>query len=362
MNKCLTALLLCGYLGFFSYLSFAQEIKTEIYPVRNYRADETDKDVSNGVYSKLKNPRCNMVLSECSCPEAKEIKGYIAGLLDAGTDKDDIFYKAAKKFSLKVIWDNEVRQAVEKRLIQEMGENRPKIVLEPADYFDFGKVDKTQGDVRQVFKLHNKGKADLVIKNIRVSCSCTSVSLIKGNEKSPYFGTKGAAKDWQVELKPDESAELEVVLDLNHRSVRVGDLMREVMIASNDPLYPEASVTVKAQVTGEEQGKQTAEAGGKFSGKLAGGVRIIELKASKFKFEPEPIVVKKGERVRLVATSTDVTHGIAIPEYKVNLAIPAGKTASAEFSADKEGSFPTHCSVFCGLGHGKMRGTFVVNQ
>lgn len=120
------------------------------------------------------------------------------------------------------------------------------------------------------------------------------------------------------------------------------------------------SNTIKAQVTDEEQEKQATEEGGQFSGKLQGGVRIIELKASKFKFEPEPIVVKKGERVRLVATSTDVTHGIAIPEFKINLVIPTGKTSSIEFTADKEGTFRTHCSVFCGLGHGKMRGTFVV--
>jgi cytochrome c oxidase subunit 2 len=287
------------------------------------------------------------------------MKAYIEALLDAGVGKDEIFYNVAKKFSLKVIIDNELRQVIEKRLIQEAGESRPQIVLEPQDYFVFGKVDKRQGIARKNFKLYNKGSGDLIIRNIAVSCPCISVSLIKGSEKSPYFGVEGASGAWQAELKPNESADLEVVLDLNHKGVTEGDLLREIMITSNDPLYPVVSITVKAEVVRGSPGAQAAE-GGEFSGKLQGGIRIIGLKASKFKFEPEPIVVKKGERIRLVATSTDVTHGIAISEYKVNLVIPVGKTVSQEFTADKEGRFPTHCSVFCGPGHGKMRGTFIV--
>lgn len=246
MIKRLVSLLLCVYLGFFSQTAIAQDIKTEIY-------------------SKLKNPRCNMALAECNCPEAKEIKGYIAGLLDAGITKDDIFYKVAKKFSLKVISDNELKLAIENKLIQEAGENRPLIVLEPADYLDFGKVDKRQGEVRKVFKLSNKGKADLIIRNIAVSCSCVSVSLIKGNEKSPYFGVKGAPEGWQAELKPGENSDLEVVLDLNHKSVREGDLLREIMISSNDPIHPESSVTIKAQVVdkGASSGQGAQESSGR---------------------------------------------------------------------------------------------------
>ena len=311
------------------------------------------------IYSKLKNPTCDMALSECKCPEAKEIKGYIAGLLDSGSAKDEIFYKAAKKFSLKVIADDELKQVIEKRLIQEAGDSRPQIALEPADYFDFGKVDKGQGLAGKTFKLYNKGKKNLVITNIVVSCPCVSVSLIKGDEKSPYFGVKGAPTGWQAELKPNESASLEVVLDLNHKSVSIGGLLREIMLTSNDPLYPTVSITVKAEVVRGPIGGQAVEEG-QFSGKLETGVRVVDIVASKFKFEPEPIVVKKGERVRLAARSADVTHSIAIPQFKVNLVIPAGETSFVEFNADKEGVFQSQCSVYCGLGHAKMRGTLIV--
>lgn len=98
----------------------------------------------------------------------------------------------------------------------------------------------------------------------------------------------------------------------------------------------------------------------KLSGKLKDGIRVIEVKASKYKFEPDPIIVKLGEKIRLVVTSTDVAHGLAIPEFNVNLSVPAGKTESIEFVADKEGTFQAHCSVYCGQGHAKQHTNFIV--
>ncbi len=99
-----------------------------------------------------------------------------------------------------------------------------------------------------------------------------------------------------------------------------------------------------------------------FSGKLENGVRVIEVKASKYKFEPDPIIVKFGEKVRLVAVSTDVTHGLAIGEFGINLKLPVGKPQSVEFIADKKGKFKVYCSVFCGAGHSHMQGSFIVKE
>ena len=96
------------------------------------------------------------------------------------------------------------------------------------------------------------------------------------------------------------------------------------------------------------------------SGKIEKGVRIIEVKASRYKFEPDPIVVNLGEKVRLAVTSTDVTHGIAISEFKVSLSIPVGKTKEVEFIADREGKFSAYCSVYCGPGHNRMQADFIV--
>jgi len=98
------------------------------------------------------------------------------------------------------------------------------------------------------------------------------------------------------------------------------------------------------------------------SGNIENGIRIVEVKAFRYKFEPDPIVVKLADKVRLVVTSADVNHGMAISEFKVNVTIPAGKTSTVEFIADKKGVFNAYCSVYCGSGHGNMKGRFIVKE
>jgi len=96
------------------------------------------------------------------------------------------------------------------------------------------------------------------------------------------------------------------------------------------------------------------------SGKVDNGVRVVEVQASRYKFSPDPIVVKQGEKVRLVLTSVDVAHGLAIAEFKVRLTCDIGKTDIVEFVADKKGIFVVRCNVYCGPGHTHMQASFVV--
>jgi heme/copper-type cytochrome/quinol oxidase subunit 2 len=93
---------------------------------------------------------------------------------------------------------------------------------------------------------------------------------------------------------------------------------------------------------------------------LENGVRVVKVEAKKYEFVPKQIVVRLGEQVRLEVTSTDVTHGLAIPEYKIDRKLEPGKAEMITFTADKAGSFAFDCSVFCGLGHGEMEGRLEV--
>lgn len=208
---------------------------------------QNQDELKSDIYSKFKCCACQVSFDKCSCREAREMKAYIDALLESEAKEEEIFYKVAKKFSLNSILDDEIKAKIEKRLILDTDGERPQIILEPP-VFDFGQVNKSQGKISKIFKLHNKGNSDLVITNIKASCSCTVASLAVGENKSPYFDTRGAAKDWKMEIKPNESAELEVVLDLNHKSVKGGRLIRDVSITSNDPLYSEVSVRVEAEV------------------------------------------------------------------------------------------------------------------
>ena len=92
------------------------------------------------------------------------------------------------------------------------------------------------------------------------------------------------------------------------------------------------------------------------------GTRIIRIEAERFEYKPSHIRVVQGERVRLIFTSRDTTHGVSIAKYHVRKDIPPrgkGETI-VEFVADKAGSFTYRCSHLCGAGHAMMRGILLV--
>jgi heme/copper-type cytochrome/quinol oxidase subunit 2 len=124
-------------------------------------------------------------------------------------------------------------------------------------------------------------------------------------------------------------------------------------------LWTTASANMKGH---DHHGTGTVERKLSLSGKLENGVRIVPIKALRYKFEPDSIVVRVGEKVRLVFTSVDAEHGLAIPDLKVNFSVPMGRTESVEFIADKKGTFHAHCSVYCGPGHGQMHAMFIVTD
>lgn len=88
--------------------------------------------------------------------------------------------------------------------------------------------------------------------------------------------------------------------------------------------------------------------------------REVRMVARQFAWDPPAVRVKKGERVRLVLTSRDVTHGLAILEYNINRQIPPGQEVVVEFTATREGKFSMFCTVFCGADHAGHKGLLVV--
>ncbi len=92
------------------------------------------------------------------------------------------------------------------------------------------------------------------------------------------------------------------------------------------------------------------------------GVHEIQMTARKYKFDPGVITVKKGDVVRLIITAQDRKHGFQLKEFGIDQELPKGTPTTVEFTADKAGTFEFKCSVFCGFGHGKMKGKLVVEE
>jgi cytochrome c oxidase subunit II len=95
---------------------------------------------------------------------------------------------------------------------------------------------------------------------------------------------------------------------------------------------------------------------------VSAGFREFKMTAKNYDFDPNVITVKKGEKVRLFITATDRDHGIKIERYDINQVVKKGQTATIEFTADKAGTFEFKCSVYCGMGHRKMKGKLVVEE
>jgi cytochrome c oxidase subunit II len=86
----------------------------------------------------------------------------------------------------------------------------------------------------------------------------------------------------------------------------------------------------------------------------------IRIVARRFSFVPDRITVVRGRPVRLVVTSEDVDHGLAIDEFGLDQIVKAGQTRAIDFTPDKTGKFTFYCSVLCGDGHPDMVGEIEV--
>ena len=88
--------------------------------------------------------------------------------------------------------------------------------------------------------------------------------------------------------------------------------------------------------------------------------RAIVITAKRFEFVPSTITLKKGETVKLVVTSEDVTHGHFIRPLKIDTDLTPGKTEELSVTPQTAGTFTAICHHFCGAGHGNMKLTVVV--
>lgn len=91
-------------------------------------------------------------------------------------------------------------------------------------------------------------------------------------------------------------------------------------------------------------------------------IKEISITAKQWEFDPNQIIVNKGDKVKLSIKSLDVSHGFYLPSFDINKRLEPGKTETVEFIADKAGKFVFSCDVFCGSGHSDMYGSLIVEE
>jgi plastocyanin len=83
---------------------------------------------------------------------------------------------------------------------------------------------------------------------------------------------------------------------------------------------------------------------------------LINILAKRFVYNPSEITVQKGQLVTIRMESLDVTHGLYIDGYGIDIKARPGIIGKATFLADKTGRFTFRCSETCGEFHPYMIG------
>jgi cytochrome c oxidase subunit II len=90
--------------------------------------------------------------------------------------------------------------------------------------------------------------------------------------------------------------------------------------------------------------------------------RVIRITAERYAYEPDRIVLKKGEPVVLELVSEDRLHGFHVKALGIRADVLPGIPVKVRVVPDKTGTFPFTCDVFCGSGHGDMSGVITVTE
>jgi cytochrome c oxidase subunit 2 len=90
--------------------------------------------------------------------------------------------------------------------------------------------------------------------------------------------------------------------------------------------------------------------------------RIIEIKASKFRFSPGEITLRRGVPVILRLSTADRAHGFFVKKLKIDADIPPGAPKDIMVVPKSAGRFTAICDHYCGSGHGNMKMTVIVTR
>ena len=88
--------------------------------------------------------------------------------------------------------------------------------------------------------------------------------------------------------------------------------------------------------------------------------QVIKIIASRFQFSPNQITLLKDQPVTLQLISTDRAHGFLLRAFKIDTIIDPGLTKAITITPEAVGTFKAICDHYCGVGHGNMKMTIVV--
>lgn len=93
-------------------------------------------------------------------------------------------------------------------------------------------------------------------------------------------------------------------------------------------------------------------------------VELIARSPNNGNWYPKEIKIPYGKKIKLhIRNIETVSHGFALPDFDTepgSSEIKAGEVVEVTFVADKRGSFPFMCTVWCSEEHMQMNGKLLV--
>lgn len=86
----------------------------------------------------------------------------------------------------------------------------------------------------------------------------------------------------------------------------------------------------------------------------------VEVRASRGGFQPSALSLRRGETVRLVLTTADGEHCLAVDELRIEKRIVPGRATAFDLTPDRAGTFEFYCCLESGDALEKERGILTV--
>jgi cytochrome c oxidase subunit 2 len=113
-----------------------------------------------------------------------------------------------------------------------------------------------------------------------------------------------------------------------------------------DQLGAATQATQAPEMSPMSEASSSSESAMEASGSAEEGVKQFTVTGSNFKFEPNTLTVKKGDKVKIIFNNAQGFHDFVLPDFKVQTKpVGANQPAIITFTADKAGTFQYYCSV-----------------
>ena len=161
--------------------------------------------------------------------------------------KDEVMLRSVKKFGIPNLVKDENKAKYLVEFVKNKHEDIPKLVVRP-EQIDLGIVSNSKGIIISDFKIKNNGTEDLIINDLKTSCSCLTASFIKDGKETVRVGRFSHSEGWTFVLEPEEDGLIRTYYDPRVTNWQTGHVERIITITSNDPTFFNKIIKISADL------------------------------------------------------------------------------------------------------------------